>query len=224
LPLEPAVIAKERGNMRPLLRLGRGARVHCRFHTAGFSQGDNEMPLLGGDGILDLFIIVAAVREDDHLTRIIGADILFQLSLLDVLDDVVMLSAIRQLMVPAIALAIEGDGTKRNQQVIEEQHDIGPLMPNDKALPMIERFGVFWMQTGTMLERTIHDNRYLPGQLPQLLPGVGNLLGLFLGEALQRSDCDRAMSFQQLRELRFVQAGKPGGFLKRMFRGHDHQK
>jgi hypothetical protein len=32
------------------------------------------------------------------------------------------------------------------------------------------------------------------------------------------------MSFQQLRELRFVQAGKPGGFLKRMFRGHDHQK
>jgi hypothetical protein len=37
------------------------------------------MPMLGGDGILDLFIIVAAVREDDHLTRIIGADILFQL-------------------------------------------------------------------------------------------------------------------------------------------------
>src|SRR5215467_1548208 len=135
-----------------------------------------------------------------------------------------MLRAIRQLTVPAIALAIEGDGTKRDQHVIKEQHDIGPLMPNDKALPMIERFGVFWMQTRTMLERTIHDNRYLPGQLPQLLPGVGNLLGLFLGETLQRSDCDRTMSFQQLRELRFVQAGKPGGFLKRMFRGHDHQK
>jgi hypothetical protein len=75
------------------------------------------MPLLGGDGILALFIIVAAVREDDHLTRIIGADILLQLSLLDVLDDEVMLSAIRQLTVPAIALAIEGDGTKRDQQV-----------------------------------------------------------------------------------------------------------
>ena len=79
LPLEPAVIAKERGNRRPLLRLGRGEVEQYRFHTAGFTQSDNEMPLLGGDGILDLFIIVAAVREDDYLTWIIGADIRFQL-------------------------------------------------------------------------------------------------------------------------------------------------
>src|SRR5919206_1434279 len=97
-----------------------------------------------------------------------------------------MLGAILQLTLPAIALAIERDGTKRNQQVWEEQHDIGPLMPNDKSLPMIERFGVFWMQTRTMLERTIHDKRHLPGQLAQLLPGLGHLLGLFLGETLQR--------------------------------------
>ena len=74
-----------------------------------------------------------------------------------------MLGSVLQLTLPAIALAIERDGTKRNQQVIEEQHDIGPLMTNDKSLPMIERFGVFWMQTSAMLERTIHDNRNLPG-------------------------------------------------------------
>src|SRR5712692_7950163 len=98
-----------------------------------------------------------------------------------------MLSAIRQRMIPAIALAIERDGTKRNQHVLEDQHDIGPLMTNDKSLAMIERLGVFWMQTGAMLERTIHDNRNIPGQLLQLLPGFGNVLGLFLGEALQLS-------------------------------------
>ena len=79
LPLSPAVIAKERGNRRPLLRLGRSEVEHGRFHTAGFAQGDNELPLLGGDGLLDLFIIVAAVREDDYLPWIIGADIRFQL-------------------------------------------------------------------------------------------------------------------------------------------------
>jgi hypothetical protein len=62
LPLEPAVMAKERGNVTPLLRLGRGQGEHGRFHTAGFTQGDNEMPMLGGDGILDLFIVVATVR------------------------------------------------------------------------------------------------------------------------------------------------------------------
>jgi len=80
------------------------------------------------------------------------------------------------------------------------------------------------MQTGAMLERTIHDNRHMPGQLFQLLPGLGNVLGLFLGEALQRIDCDLAVGFQHLRELRFVQSGKPGGFFEGMFRGHDHQK
>ena len=62
LPLEPAVMAKERGNVTPLLRLGCGQDEHGRFHTAGFPQGDNKMPMLGGDGILDLFIVVATVR------------------------------------------------------------------------------------------------------------------------------------------------------------------
>ena len=135
-----------------------------------------------------------------------------------------MLGAILQLMIPAIALAIERDRPKRDQQVIEEQHDIGPLMTDDIPLAMIERLGVFWMQTGAMLESTIHDNRNSPGQLFQLLPGFGNLPGLFLGKALQPIDCDIAMGFQHLRELGFVQSGKPGGFLERMFRGHDHQK
>ena len=50
------------------------------------------------------------------------------------------------------------------------------------------------------------------------------MLGLFLGEALQRIDGDLAVGFQPLRELRFVQSGKPGGFFEGMFRRHDHQK
>jgi len=33
--------------------------------------------MLGSDGLLDLFIIVAAVCEDDYRTWIIGADLLF---------------------------------------------------------------------------------------------------------------------------------------------------
>src|SRR5215510_8096663 len=127
-------------------------------------------------------------------------------------------------MIPAIALAIERDGTKWNQHVIEDQHDIGPLMTNDKSLAMIERLGVCWMQTGAMLERTIHDNRNIPGQLWQLLPGFGHMLGVLLGEVYQRRDCDLAMGFQHLRELGFVPPGKPGSFLERMFSGRDHQK
>jgi hypothetical protein len=97
-------------------------------------------------------------------------------------------------------------------------------MPHDKSLAMIKCLGVCWMQTRAMLERTIHDNRKIPGQLFQLVPGFGHLLRLFLREALQRRDCDLAMGFQHLRELGFMPSGKPGGFLERMFPGHDHQK
>jgi hypothetical protein len=99
-----------------------------------------------------------------------------------------MLSTIRQCMIPAIAPAIERDGSQRNQHVIEDQHAIGPLMPNDKSLAMIERLGVFWMQTGAMLECTIHDNRNIPGQLFQLLPGFG-YLGAFGDSYVFRSRC-----------------------------------
>jgi hypothetical protein len=61
------------------------------------------------------------------------------------------------------------------------------------ALPMIEGLGVFWMQAGAMLERTIHDDRDIPGQPLQLVPGFGHVLGLLLGEAFQRRDRDLAM-------------------------------
>src|SRR5215472_11795378 len=81
-----------------------------------------------------------------------------------------MLRLIRQSMIPAIALAIERDRTKRNQHVIDDSYDIGPLMADDKALAMIEPLGVFRMQTGPMLERTIYlDNVTLAN--PQLREG-----------------------------------------------------
>src|SRR5262249_30739825 len=38
-----------------------------------------------------------------------------------------------------------------------------------------------------------------------------------------RRDGDRAMRLQHLRALGWVPSGKPGGFLKSMLRGHDHQ-
>src|SRR6266571_8059393 len=97
-------------------------------------------------------------------------------------------------------------------------------MADDKAVAMIEPLGVFRMQTGPVLERTIDYKYYFPGQTLALVQGFGNVLGLLLGEALQRIDGDSAMGFQHLRELGFVQSRKPGGFFEGMFRGHDHQK
>ena len=61
VPLEPAMIAKEHGNVTPLLRLGRGEIEPFGFHTAGFAQGHNELPVLVNNGILNLFIVIATV-------------------------------------------------------------------------------------------------------------------------------------------------------------------
>ena len=114
------MIAKERGNRTPLLRLGGGQGKCCRFHTAGFPQSDNEMPPFVGNGRLYLFVVVAAVRSDDHVTRIIGPNIVDQVQLAEVIDHEVMLRMILQSMIPAIALAIERDGTKRDEHVIDD--------------------------------------------------------------------------------------------------------
>jgi hypothetical protein len=60
-PLEPALMAKEPGNVTPLLRLGRGEIEPFGFHTAGFAQGHHELPVLVNKGILNLFIVIATV-------------------------------------------------------------------------------------------------------------------------------------------------------------------
>jgi len=221
VPLAPAVLAQDRGHVTPRLRLGRGQSAQGRLHPAGFPQGDKAMPRRVGDGMRDLFLVVAPVREDDALTRSRGTDSVFQVQLLEVLHHEGMRSAIRQRMIPARARALQRDGTKRNQHGIEDHHASGPLMPNDQSLAMIERLGVVWMQTGARLERPLHDNRHRPGPRWHLLPELGNVLGVFLGEALQRRDCDMALGLPHLRALGFGPSGKPGGFFEGMFRGHD---
>jgi len=215
-------MATARGHVTPLLRRGRGQGEPCRWHTAGCPQGDHAMPMRVGDGSLALFLVVATVREDDDLTRILGPESVFQGQRLDVLHHEVMRSAIRQRMIPALAWARARDGTKRHQQVIEDHHALGPRMPNDTSLAMLERLGVFGMQTGAMVERTLHSHRPMPGPLWHRVPGLGNVRGLLLGEALQRRDCDRALGLHHLRAWGLVPFGKPGGFFAGMCRGHDH--
>ncbi len=148
-------MAKERSNVTPLSGCGRRQGERFRLHTAGFPQRNNAMPPFVGHGSLSLFVVVAAVRSDDHVTRIIGPDRVDQVPLAAGIDHEVMLRVIRQTMIPAIALALERDGTKRHQHGMDDEHHSGPLMADDKAVAMIEPLGVFRMQTGPVLERTI---------------------------------------------------------------------
>jgi hypothetical protein len=70
-PLAPAVLAKERSPVPPRSGFGRRPGERFRLHTAGFPQSNNAMPPFVGHGRLSLFVVVAAGREDDHVTRLI---------------------------------------------------------------------------------------------------------------------------------------------------------
>src|SRR5262245_27282653 len=61
VPLEPAMTTEKRVDVAPLPRWGGGERKRFRFDTAGFTQGDNEVPAFVGNGRFDLFIVVAAI-------------------------------------------------------------------------------------------------------------------------------------------------------------------
>src|SRR6266403_3221733 len=58
VPLEPAMTTEKRVNVAPLLRCRGGEIERFRFDAAGLTQGDNEVPALGGNGLFDLFIVV----------------------------------------------------------------------------------------------------------------------------------------------------------------------
>src|ERR687885_245369 len=52
VPLEPAMTTEKRVDVAPLLRGGGCQGERFRFDTAGFTQGNNEVPALVGDGLL----------------------------------------------------------------------------------------------------------------------------------------------------------------------------
>ncbi len=81
---------------------------------------------------------------------------------------------------------------------MDAQHHLRPLMTDDEPLAMIESFGVFRMQTGTMLDRAIHQECNLPGQTFEALSRVRKLLGLTLGKLLSRRDGNVGVVLSQL--------------------------
>jgi len=162
-PLEPAMTAEKRGNVAPLLRWEGGQRERFRCDAAGVPQGNNEVPAVVGDGLRDLCVVLTAIGQHQDLTPIIGANRVLQGERAKVCHHALMFAWILESMRLAIPLAIEGDGPQRNQHVAQDQDNIGPLMPDDIPFAVMERFGVFRMQTGPVLQRTVDDDHDFPG-------------------------------------------------------------
>ena len=138
VPLEPAMTTKKRVNVAPLLRLGGAQSERFRFDTASLTQSDNEVPAFVGNGIFDLFVVVAAIGQHQHLTPIVSTDIILQIERAQVCHHALMLTVIREIMCLAVALAIEGNRLEGNQDVAQNQDDVGPLMTDDISMAMVE--------------------------------------------------------------------------------------
>src|SRR5467141_2407190 len=114
---------KKRVNVAPLLRFGGAQSERFRFDTAGFTQGDNEVPAMVGNGLFDLFVVVAAIGQHQHLTPIVSANVVLQVERAKVGHDTLMFTLIVESMRLAISLAIEGNRPQRNQHVTQDQDD-----------------------------------------------------------------------------------------------------
>src|SRR6266581_1475895 len=135
-----------------------------------------------------------------------------------------MFALILEIMCLAVALAREGNRLEGNQDVAQNQDDVGPLMTDDIPLAVVERLGVFRVETGSVLQGGVDENHDLPGQPVDALARLGKLPGLRFREMCQRGDGYIGMRLQEFGKEGGMQAGKSGGLFEGMFRCRDHQK
>src|ERR687884_679151 len=100
---------EKRVDVAPLPRWRGGERKRFRFDTPGLTQGDNEVPAFVGNGLLDLFVVVAAIGSHQHLSPIVSTNIVFEVERAQVGHHALMFAVIRESMGLAVALAIEGN-------------------------------------------------------------------------------------------------------------------
>jgi hypothetical protein len=135
-----------------------------------------------------------------------------------------MRGLLRQLMLQALRLARGGERRQWHQPLLDDQDESGPRMSNDTPVAMIAFLGIFRMQTGTMLEGTLQQNRDLPRETMQVLERFGPWPGLLLGEALERRDRNLGMGCEPCTALGWMPSRTPCRFFAGMFRRHDHQQ
>src|SRR5439155_23288074 len=99
-----------------------------------FPQSDNEVPAFVDNDLLDLFVVVAAIGQHQHLTPIVSTDIVLEVERAKVCHHALMFALICESMRLAVALAIEGNRLEGNQDVAQNQDDVGPLMTDDIPL------------------------------------------------------------------------------------------
>jgi hypothetical protein len=180
--------------------------------------------MLIGDRVCDLFILIATLCSPDHVTKIMEANRILQMSIFAISHYELRLSVIATIVLQAIRFTIVGERRQRNEHGMDAQDESGPRVTDDKSFAVMELLGVFRMQTGTMLPRAVNENGHCPGQTFQGVPRFGTLRGWLLGEALSRRERHGGMALYPLTAWGVVPSRKSCRFFAGMFLPHDHQK
>lgn len=101
---------------------------------------------------------------------------------------------------------------------------MGPLMADDLPCAMVALLRVFRMQTCTLLERTLQENRSAPGETLEVVPRLGTWCGVRRGETGSRRERHLGMGLQHLPALCCVQARKTCRFFEGMLLRRDPQQ
>lgn len=110
-------------------------------------QRDDVSPFFLCNGVVDLPVVVSTVGKDEDLMGIMRTKILLQIQVLDVLDDGLVFGPIADGVFSAIPSAIEWYWRQGNDRVMEKHNDVGPLVPDDIPLAVVESFGIVRVQS-----------------------------------------------------------------------------
>ena len=182
-------------------------RKRCGLDAAGLPQGNHAVPAFVGDSRLALFVVIAALGHHQDLTPIIRATRVLQVQRTQGGPHALLFALLGKPRRLAIPLAREGHRRQWPQDVTQEQDDIGPRMPDDRACAVIARVGLCRVPTGAGLPWTVHDDPALPGPPVASCERLGTLPGWCCGETLQRGRRHRSIRLQQLRKEGCRQSG-----------------
>lgn len=222
-PSKPALSPEKILDLAPAL-FGTGLEVlSIGFNGSSFLYSHDEIPSSGEDDFLNSLIIVAGVSKHNHFLGFVVFDVFRKIQRLEVVYDPFVLALVLQILLSAVIPAQEGNRKQRNDHVIYQQHDVGPLMANKVSLAVIVPLDIFRVQAGSALAGQINQHGHLPWEFSQCLHSLGVFLSLPPGKILECVDGRIRMLLEQPTELRTVLSRNCRGMLQRVLSSGYHK-
>lgn len=83
------------------------------------------------------------------------ANVVLQIQAVNIFNDQEVFGSVPDLVLPAIIFAVKRNRRQWDDQLIDQQYNIGPLVTDLESFAMIESLNIFCMKAATVLNSTI---------------------------------------------------------------------